>query len=1400
MQKQMAASAAREERLTALLEKALDGSPASPSPLPSTSPSPSTPASAKTVSVERPVLMVSATMADFVAWEEAWEDYSRCQHLNQQDLATRRSALRQALDEDLRRFIREGIISVTDQDDTPAVISELRRYIRRQRNPLLDRLAFYGRKQQQGESFDSFFSSLHELYKASDFESPLCQSCKERVCNDCSRTTLSSSLDMLRDRVVCGVLDDAVRHKLLAEPALTLEKAAKICRAEEAAQQTGDSLPTTGAVNAARRQSAYKRRQTATPKPSKETSSGPRSEASTSDKSKAKCSACGRSHNKQPCPALTWKCGKCHQKGHFGHMCPNPPAQPKRTANLAHLSLSRASNSNSSAFVSVDTQLEHVVAPRTLRWLPDTGSDVDAIGLCHLSALGGNIVDLTRDPDTVYTADGRSLTSLGRIRATLFTTTTRHTTTVHVYDGLTDALLSRTSLAALGYLPEGWPQHIRRTTSDRDPPPAEVERVHAELLEEFSDVFNEDGELPPMNGAPMDILLTPDAKPHCVNGARPIPFAYRAQIKDQLDDMLAHGIIEAVVEPTEWCHPVVIVNKKNSEEKRLTVDLRKLNDQVRRPTHPMTTPRAALSAIGSGAKFFTTLDARHGYWQIPLSADAKPLTTFITPWGRYRFCRNPQGLISAGDEFNRRTDAAFANIGNLTKVVDDCLVHDSTFPDHVAHVRSVLECARKHGITFSAKKFIFGAHTVPFCGYTVSADGWTLDACKTTAIRDFPVPQNRTDLHSFFGLVNQCSAFLESLSELCLPLRPLLKTSMEFTWDSSHTAAFNAVKAALISPPILAHFELGRPLRLETDASVLHGLGYALWQQQRDDRWHLIECGSRFLSDAESRYAVIELECLAVVWAVKKCGLFLHGSLFDVVTDHRPLVPILNRYTLDQIENPRLQRLILKLRPYQLQATWRKGTDNAFADALSRYPVQQPSPDDELGQDPSVSGLSIRACLRDDSSNLRMHTLQEAALADPDYQLLRQTVLNGFPACKTALPHPLRPYWNGREHLLVDNGLVLRGERLVIPRSLRRSVLRDLHAAHQGLTRTKQRARQTVFWPYLNNDLETLIRSCPQCRLHASSQPKEPLLVEDRAPSFPFQSVSADLFSCQGHQYLAYADRLTGWPCLSDLGRSADSAAVIRVLRRWFADLGIPETLTTDNGPHFSSHRFAEFCTNWQIRHVTSSPHYPQSNGHAEAAVKAMKTLVLKTTSNGNLDVDSFQRGLLEWRNTPGRSGRSPAQMLFGRPLDSFVLARRSEFSTDWHDRFTALDRGRDSDAVTIQYNRTAHPLPRLQPGTHVDLQDPSTKLWQQHGVIVSAGRHRDYQVRLPSGRVLRRNRRFLRPRVMPAPVPTSAPAPAPTPPTTAAPATSAQPRRSTRRRRKPKRLDISTTRGQSYV
>ena len=188
------------------------------------------------------------------------------------------------------------------------------------------------------------------------------------------------------------------------------------------------------------------------------------------------------------------------------------------------------------------------------------------------------------------------------------------------------------------------------------------------------------------------------------------------------------------------------------------------------------------------------MDARHGYWQIPLSDAAKPLTTFITPWGRFQYLRNPQGLISAGDEYHRRTDAAFAHLNNFVKVVDDGLVHGQTFREHVADVRNTLLCAHENGITFSLKKFVFASHEVDYCGYILNSAGFTVDPAKTAAIRDFPTPSNRTDLRSFLGLVNQCSEFSSRLSAVRTPLRPLLKQTNEFIWDADHDAAFSAVK------------------------------------------------------------------------------------------------------------------------------------------------------------------------------------------------------------------------------------------------------------------------------------------------------------------------------------------------------------------------------------------------------------------------------------------------------------------------------------------------------------------------------------------------------------------------------------------------------------------------------
>ena len=269
-----------------------------------------------------------------------------------------------------------------------------------------------------------------------------------------------------------------------------------------------------------------------------------------------------------------------------------------------------------------------------------------------------------------------------------------------------------------------------------------------------------------------------------------------------------------------------------------------------------------------------------------------------------------------------------------------------------------------------------------------------------------------------------------------------------------------------------------------------------------------------------TRYGVIELELLGVVWAVQECHLFLAGTLFQVVTDHRSLVPILNSYSLAQIENPRLQRLVLKLRSYQLHASWCKGADNAAADALSRNPIQNPVPGDEIGEDSDLHSQGIRACIRsgcfDAAVNLRYSELLAVAKDDPDYQTLLAVIRAGFPSRHRDVCPAARPYRTFREHLSVADGLVLKGPRVVVPCALRPCVLSDLHAAHQGLTCSKARARQVVYWPHLSRDIDDLVRACPDCRLYSASLPKEPLLVSDVChPTVPFASTSADLFSCQ---------------------------------------------------------------------------------------------------------------------------------------------------------------------------------------------------------------------------------------------------------------------------------------------
>ena len=152
------------------------------------------------------------------------------------------------------------------------------------------------------------------------------------------------------------------------------------------------------------------------------------------------------------------------------------------------------------------------------------------------------------------------------------------------------------------------------------------------------------------------------------------------------------------------------------------------------------------------------------------------------------------------------------------------------------------------------------------------------------------------------------------------------------------------------------------------------------------------------------------------------------------------------------------------------------------------------------------------------------------------------------------------------------------------------------------------------------------------------------------------------------------SDRYSGWPFVGKCGRSANSAEVIRQLKDWMTLTGIPAKLSSDGGPQFSSRVFREFCEDWGIEHVLSSPHYLQANGAAEAAVKTVKALLAKTTNKGATNSDDFRAGLTEYRNTPRASGMSPAQMVFGHPIRSNLVAHQRAFAKEWQPDTTAAE------------------------------------------------------------------------------------------------------------------------------
>jgi hypothetical protein len=314
-----------------------------------------------------------------------------------------------------------------------------------------------------------------------------------------------------------------------------------------------------------------------------------------------------------------------------------------------------------------------------------------------------------------------------------------------------------------------------------------------------------------------------------------------------------------------------------------------------------------------------------------------------------------------------------------------------------------------------------------------------------------------------------------------------------------------------------------------------------------------------------------------------------------------------------------------------------------MADALSRSPVDHPSPSDEIAEGPQsfsahISLLDAKEGSTDANPDILLSSVAAASSADPVMLSLRQTVLEGFLNEKCNLPLELRPFWQVRSQLSVDDaeGLILVGPRVVIPTSLRQEIILRLLQMHQGATKLRQHARLSVYWPSMDNDIVVAAKSCPSCTERLPSHPAEPLLPHAPA-SRPFEFVFVDLGAYHGRDFLIVADQFSGWPQVFPFSDTNTSMRrVIDALHSFFTcGVGAPEKLWSDGGPQFKSDEFLAFLPDWDIGNGRSSPHHPQSNGYAESAVKSTKKFIAGSRSSGSFDPDKFGKALLLFRNAP---------------------------------------------------------------------------------------------------------------------------------------------------------------------
>ena len=951
----------------------------------------------------------------------------------------------------------------TDRQVLSKVIEKFEEFCIGETNETYERFIFNRRGQEENESIDQYVTVLRKL---------------AQTCNFCN--CLHDSL--IRDQLVLGIRDESIPKKLLQEKKLSLSRAVDIGRSGETTTMPLKELKNKAATAGTDEEiNVLKSKRTNNEKSRRERATI------------RSCCYCGGSHRRGDCPAYGQTCKKCGHRNHFSQAClQRNPSQRHASANIVTHSQKLSDDDSGDSILTLDLSpepAEEVLAVQSkqlkskihatmkIKGGSETTFQVDTGATCNVIRSGElrgtkyeNNVTATNQVLKMYNSSPLKPVGQCCVQLTNPQNSQKYKVdfvVVEDKEANTNLLGSRAAqqmnLIQVNHenmLPGANEVHVVHT-------PSEIGLSEEEIRTKYADVFQGLGELGEPLHLEVDEMITPVQIP-----PRRIPEALKAPLKDHLAELEQQGVIEKVTQATDWVSAIV-VNKKSNGKIRLCLDPQPLNRALKCCHYPIPTIEEVLPDLAN-AKVFTKLDCKNGYWQVKLDQDSSTLTTLNTPFGRYKWTRMPFGISPAGEIFQRRLDQAIEGLDGVRTVADDLLIIGNgetvgdAVKDHHTKLEALLIWCRERGIKLNQTKLALKQTSMPYISHLLTAHRVKADPSKVDAITNLTKPTDVQGVRRILGMTNYLAKFLPKLSDVSAPLRELTRKDHDFNWSDIHNQAFDAIKKLVSSPLLLKYYEPSKPLVLQCDASE-KGLGASLLQDGKP-----IAYASRALTCTETNYAQIEKELLAIVFGVERFHQYTYGRKVVMDSDHKLLETIFGKSLATAPR--RIQKMFMRLQSYDLDIRYKKGSEMYLADTLSRHfngdevHVVRSDFEEEIEVMTNIEDINQMVASEDKLARLKDETSKDEVL-----QAVKAAIQCRWPERKSNLPAAVTPYFPFPNELVVQDGLVLRGDRVVIPSTLRKETIQDLHAAHQGIEPTLRRARGSIYWPNMNNEVKDYV-------------------------------------------------------------------------------------------------------------------------------------------------------------------------------------------------------------------------------------------------------------------------------------------------------------------------------------